>query len=388
MATPPRSLEQIERLVSFDTVSARSNLGLIDYVREWLEASGVAARLIHDETGAKANLLATIGPPDRPGLLLSGHTDVVPPGEEGWHSNPFEATRRDGRLYARGSADMKGFLGIVLALVPELARRDLPAPVHLVLSYDEEVGCIGVKRLLPVLTELPARPALCVVGEPSGMRVGVAHKGKVGWRVTVRGLSCHSALAPRGVNAVEYAAELILFIRLLARRCATEGPFREDFEVPHHTLQVGAVRGGIAMNVVPDRCSFDFEIRSLPGCAPEALFGEIRHFANEELEPSMRERAPDAAIEFEPRASYPGLDVSPKRIVDFVRSAAGAAEPTTVAFGTEAGLFQQVANIPTVICGPGHICNAHRPDEFVELDQINQCERFVESLVQNLGSLP
>ena len=387
MAEPLRSLESIERLISYDTASAHSNLALVDYVRALLDDCSVEAHVIHDDTSTKANLLATIGPPDRVGILLSGHTDVVPPGEGGWRFDPFKATRNEGRLYGRGAADMKGFLGVVLSYVPEMVRRGLPRPVHVALSYDEEIGCVGVRRLLPVLKALPVAPALCVVGEPTGMQVGVAHKGKSAWRVHVRGHSCHSSLAPRGVNAIEYAAELIVFIRGLAVRCAEEGPFRPEFDVPHSTLQSATIAGGLALNVVPDRCSFDFEIRNLPDQDAEPLFGQIRRFVRDELEPRMRRCARETAIDFEPLVSYPGLDDPPRWIVDFVRRAAGAGDPITVSFGTEGGLIQSIAGIPTVICGPGHIRHAHRPDEFVAFDQIVRCERFIEGLLHGLAGI-
>jgi acetylornithine deacetylase len=382
----PASLDLIAKLVSFDTVSDRSNLALIDFVREYLDGHGVTAQLFHDETGGKANLLASIGPSEPAGVVLSGHTDVVPVEGEDWDSDPFVPSEREGRLYARGSADMKSFIGAVLALVPALVKARLQRPVHIALSYDEEVGCLGVRRMLPALAQQAARPSLCVVGEPTGMAIGVAHKGASRWRVAVRGEPCHSGLAPRGVNAVEYAAELIVFIADLARRRQEKGPFCDDFEIAHTTLQTGTVSGGTALNIVPAHCSFEFEVRNLPDDDVESILNQIRRFAAEEIEPRMHRRVPTTGIDFEPLGSYPGLETpGNSEIVRLVGSLLGTRDYTTVPYGTEAGLFDEVAGIPCVVCGPGRIEQAHRANEYIEFDQIRQCERFLQRLLGHLS---
>lgn len=382
----PASLDLIAKLVSFDTVSDRSNLALIDFVREYLDGHGVESQLFHDEAGGKANLLASIGPSEPAGVVLSGHTDVVPVDGEQWDSDPFTPTERDGRLYARGSADMKSFIGVALELVPALVGAQLRRPVHIALSYDEEVGCLGVRRMLPALAELPSRPSLCVVGEPTGMTIGVAHKGASRWRVIVRGEPCHSGLAPRGVNAVEYAAELIVFIADLARRRQEKGPFRDDFEIAHTTLQTGTVSGGTALNIVPARCSFEFEIRNLPDEDSESIVNQIQRFAAEEIEPRMHRRVASTGIDFEPIGSYPSLETpGNSEIVSLVGRLLGTSEYATVPYGTEAGLFDEVAGIPCVVCGPGRIEQAHRANEYVEFDQIHQCERFLQRMLAYLS---
>ncbi len=383
----PASLDLIAKLVSFDTVSDRSNLALIDFVREYLDGHGVESQLFHDEAGGKANLLASIGPSEPAGVVLSGHTDVVPVDGEQWDSDPFTPTERDGRLYARGSADMKSFIGVALELVPALVGAQLRRPVHIALSYDEEVGCLGVRRMLPALAELPSRPSLCVVGEPTGMTIGVAHKGASRWRVIVRGEPCHSGLAPRGVNAVEYAAELIVFIADLARRRQEKGPFRDDFEIAHTTLQTGTVSGGTALNIVPARCSFEFEIRNLPDEDSESIVNQIQRFAAEEIEPRMHRRVASTGIDFEPIGSYPSLETpGNSEIVSLVGRLLGTSEYATVPYGTEAGLFDEVAGIPCVVCGPGRIEQAHRANEYVEFDQIHQCERFLQRMLAYLSN--
>jgi acetylornithine deacetylase len=378
----PASLDLIAKLVSFDTVSDRSNLALIDFVREYLDGHGVESQLIHDEAGGKANLLASIGPCESAGVVLSGHTDVVSVEGEEWDSDPFVPSERDGRLYARGSADMKSFIGAVLGLVPALVKGPLRCPIHIALSYDEEVGCLGVRRMLPALVQLPARPSLCVVGEPTGMAIGIAHKGASRWRVTVRGEPCHSGLAPRGVNAVEYAAELIVFIADLARRHQEKGPFRDDFEIAHTTLQTGIVSGGTALNIVPAHCSFEFEIRNLPDDDDESILNQIRRFAAEEVEPRMRRRVASTGIEFEQLGSYPGLETpGNSEVVRLVGNLLETRDYSTLPYGTEAGLFDAVAGIPCVVCGPGRIEQAHRANEYVEFDQIHQCERFLQRVL-------
>jgi acetylornithine deacetylase len=385
----PASLDLIAKLVSFDTVSDRSNLALIDFVRDYLDGHGIESLLFHDEAGGKANLLASIGPSEPAGVVLSGHTDVVPVEGEDWESDPFVPSERDGRLYARGSADMKSFIGVVLGSVPALVNAQLRCPVHIALSYDEEVGCLGVRRMLPTLAELPARPSLCVVGEPTGMAIGIAHKGASRWRVSVRGEPCHSGLAPRGVNAVEYAAELIVFIADLSRQRQDKGPFRNDFEIAHTTLQTGTVSGGTALNIVPARCSFEFEIRNLPDDDSESIVSQIQRFAAEEIEPRMHRRVASTGIDFEPLGSYPSLETpGDSEIVRLVGRLLGTRDYSTVPYGTEAGLFDEVAGIPCVVCGPGRIEQAHRPNEYVEFDQIRQCERFLQRLLAYVSDDP
>lgn len=378
------SLDMIRRLVAFDTTSRNSNLALVEFVRDYLAGLGIESRLVYDEGGGKANLYATLGPDDRPGIALSGHTDVVPVDGQDWQTDPWQVTERDGRLYGRGTADMKSFLAVALAMAPEFLERGLKTPIHLVFSYDEEVGCVGVRRLLEVLRDMPIRPAACIVGEPTEMKVVVAHKGKKSVRCRVRGFECHSSLAPRGVNAIEYAAEVIAYLRRMAQRIAAEGASDPDYDIPHTTVHTGVVQGGTALNIVPKDCSFDFEFRYLPGDDPEALFDEVRRFAERELEPAMRAVAPETGFSWEEISAFPGLDTpTDAEIVGLAKALSGSNATGKVAFGTEAGLFQSIG-IPAIICGPGSIDQAHKPDEFVSLEQVALCERFLRRLMDRV----
>ncbi|MEM7222080.1 MAG: acetylornithine deacetylase [Pseudomonadota bacterium] len=383
----PKSLELIRRLIAFDTTSVKSNLALIDFVREFLASHGIESQLVHNEERSKANLYATIGPEDRPGVMLSGHSDVVPVTGQAWDSDPFDVLERDGKLYGRGTADMKSFIAAALAFVPEMAASDLKTPIHLAISYDEEIGCVGVRRLLEMMAGLPIRPAMCVIGEPTGMKVVIGHKGKRAFRVRVRGLECHSSLAPAGVNAVDYAAELIVFIRQLAKRLAAEGPFEAEYEVAHTTLHSGLVQGGTALNIVPKDCFFDFEIRNLPDQDPEPLIEEITAYARNTLEPEMQAVDPASGFAFEALSGYPGLDTGPgEEVVTFVKSLVGANDHKKITFGTEGGLFQGQLGVPTVVCGPGHIAQAHKPNEWIELSQVAACEAFMGRLIERLAT--
>src|ERR1700723_4130995 len=279
------SRTMIERLISFNTVSRDSNLGLIEWVRDYLQKLGATTRLTHDTTGKKANLFATLGDSNKPGLILSGHTDVVPVDGQNWESDPFIATERDGKLYARGSADMKGFIGIALTQAPKfiaaLNENRLDAPLHYALSYDEEDGCLGVRGLIRDLEENAIRPAGCVVGEPTSMQPIIAHKGTHRFRCSVHGREAHSSYVTHGVNAIEYAARLVVFIRQLADRLAQLEQRDYGFNVPYSTLSTGVIHGGIAANVVPKDCVFQFDMRTLPQASPEALYQEIRAHAQE-----------------------------------------------------------------------------------------------------------
>lgn len=376
----------IRTLVGFDTTSRLSNLPLIEYVRTYLGKLGVESTLVFDESGTKANLFATIGPRDRPGLILSGHTDVVPIDGQEWSTEPFTAVEKDGRLYGRGTCDMKSFVAVALALAPEFAKASLKTPIHFAFSYDEEVGCVGVRRLIADLDRRNLRPVACVVGEPTSMKVIRGHKGKLSFRGRVRGFECHSSLAPRGVNSIQYAAEAIAFLTRMGRRFAEEGPFDRDFDIPHTTVHTGIIHGGTALNIVPKDCSFHFEFRHLPGEDPRRLFAEVRRFAESKLEPEMRRISPDTGFSWQEISGFPGLATdSDAEIVQAARAAAGDnAPPGMVAFGCEGGLFEE-AGIPTVVCGPGDINQAHKPNEFVALDQIAQCEAFLRRLIERYG---
>ncbi|MDH3242319.1 MAG: acetylornithine deacetylase [Alphaproteobacteria bacterium] len=386
-ATATKTRELMERLVAFDTTSRESNLDLIHFVRDYLSGLGVESTLIQDRSEPKANLFATIGPQDRPGIMLSGHTDVVPVDGQDWSSDPFRMIEKGGRLFGRGTCDMKGFIAIALAHIPELLGRGLATPIHLALSYDEEIGCLGVRHLIDLINTLPVKPRMAIIGEPTEMQVIVAHKGKTDVTVRVRGYECHSALAPDGVNAVQYAAELISHISGMARRVAADGPFDDEFDVAHGTLHTGLVQGGTALNIVPKDCRFEFEIRNLPQQDPQPLLDEIYRFAAEELEPRMQAVHPDTGFDFDQGVQYPGLDMRPDdEAVTLVKALAGQNSHAKVAFGTEGGLFQQDAQIPCVICGPGSIAQAHKPDEYLALDQLAAGQAFMGRLADRVCS--
>ncbi len=379
----PDSVEMIRRLVRFPTVSRESNLELIDFVREYLRPFDADVRLTFDDDKRKANLFATLGPRrgSAGGIVLSGHTDVVPVQGQNWDTDPFTLAERDGKLFGRGASDMKGFIAVVLALLPEFVQRDLKSPLHLAFSYDEEVGCIGVGRMIADLAAAGVRPQSCIVGEPTMMKPVIAHKGKKSYRATVRGLASHSAYAPAGVNAVEAAAEAVAYLKRMARRHRDKGPYDRAFDVAHTTVHTGVFNGGTALNIVPHQCTFDFEFRHLPGDDPQQLIDEFKRYVSDTLEPEMRAVYRDAGFDIELMSQIPALDNSPEtEVVALAQALSGNSEIGKVSYGTEGSQFQQ-AGIPTVICGPGSIEQAHKPNEFVSLEQIAQSEAFLRALM-------
>jgi acetylornithine deacetylase len=379
------SLQHLERLIAFPSISRDSNLDLIAYVRDVLAGLGIASTLVHNEDGRKANLWATIGPEGAPGIVLSGHTDVVPVDGQSWSSDPFRLERRDGNLYGRGTADMKGFIACSLAAAEKAAARRLHTPIHLAFSYDEEIGCVGVRRLLDLLKEAPVKPRLCIVGEPTLMQAVTAHKGKLGFRVTAHGLEAHSSLAPIGVNAIYMAADLIGAIRAIQADIAEHGIHDGDYEVAYTTLHVGKMQGGEVMNIVPNRASFDFEIRYLPEENQHAIVTRIQAAA-ETIAAGYRGVFDKARFDFAELQSYPAMNTPvDSEAVKFVHALTGGNSTGKITFGTEGGLFQQALGTPAVVCGPGNIAVAHKPDEHVSEAQLAQCDRMLERLVERLS---
>ena len=379
----PEALAMIERLIAFDTTSRDSNLGLIEWARDYLEKLGARTRLTYDATRMKANLFATLGEGARPGMILSGHTDTVPVDGQDWRTDPFTPTIVDGRLYARGSADMKGFLGIALhrapAFVAAIDAGRLDAPIHYSLSYDEEVGCIGVRGLIADIEAIGLVAAGCIVGEPTSMQPIIAHKGTHRFRCHVHGREAHSSYTTHGVNAIEYAAKLVVFVRDLADRLAATETRDYGFNVPYSTLSTGVIHGGIAANVIPKECKVQFDMRTLPSASADALYAEVCDYARR-LEAQMKNEDASGRIEMTWESSTGGLIADENdAIVRLARRLSRHDETGKVSYGTEAGLFQQIG-IPTVICGPGDIAQAHAPDEFVSLAQLAQCERFMDGL--------
>ncbi|WP_042302402.1 acetylornithine deacetylase [Paraburkholderia kururiensis] len=375
----------LEKLVSFATVSRDSNLALIGFVRDFLAQHGVECELFYNDERTKANLFATIGPPDRGGIALSGHTDVVPVEGQAWTVDPFRLVEKDGRLYGRGTADMKGFLASVLAAVPMFIERDLRMPVHFAFSYDEEVGCLGVRPMLDELARREHRPVLCLIGEPTGLKPVLGHKGKLAMRCCVKGAACHSAYAPYGVNAIQYAARLINHLEEIGQALAQPEHHDERFDPPYSTVQTGVIRGGRALNIVPAECEFDFEVRALPGFHADTVAHRLQRYAESELLPKMRAVKPDTDITLQSLSAYPGLATSPQsEAARLVALLSGSTEFGTVAFGTEGGLFEQ-AGIPTVVCGPGSMDQGHKPDEFVSVEQLHACDAMLVRLADYLS---
>ncbi|MBX3456548.1 acetylornithine deacetylase [Ferrovibrio sp.] len=376
------ALAMIKQLIEMPTVSRDSNLDLIHWIRDHLKGLGVESQLVFDATGKKANLYATLGPTDRPGIVLSGHTDVVPIDGQEWQTDPFKLTEKNGLLYGRGTSDMKSFVALALAHAPQFLAGDLKTPIHYAFTYDEEVGCLGAKRLIEVLREMPIRPAACIVGEPTEMQVIAQHKGKKSWRVDVRGFECHSSLTHQGANAVEAAAEIIAYIKGLARKKKAEGPFDAEFAPPYTSLHTGTVQGGTALNIVPKDCSFLWEIRYLPQDDVMAMYESVVAYARDKIEPELKAIDPGCGCHFHQISEFPGLatdDAAP--VVQLAKALTGANRVAKVSFGTEAGLFSELG-IPTIVCGPGSIEQAHKPNEFISLEQVALGEAFMGRLLE------
>ncbi len=376
------SEQLLGRLIAYDTTSTTSNLELIDFIRNYLEDFSVKSQLVYNDDKSCANLYATIGPDDIGGVMLSGHTDVVPTSGQNWNSDPYQIKIDDRALYGRGSCDMKGFIACVLATVPQLTANKLLTPVHLAFSYDEEIGCVGVKKLIDAMHELEVKPRIGLIGEPTDMAMVVGHKGKAAFQVEISGASCHSAYISNGVNAVEYAAELISFIRKMNTTVQQRQLIDDTYTVPHSTFHVGNISGGTALNIVPRQCHFEFEIRNLPQDQLDNLIHEIKHYAQDVLLPDMRQVFEDSQISFRPISNYPGLNTQrDSKVIAYTQSINPVNQfGDNASFGTEAGLFDQHLGINSVVCGPGSIDQAHKPDEFISRQQMRYCDQMLESL--------
>jgi acetylornithine deacetylase len=374
----PSPLDLTRRLIAFDTTSRGSNLALIDFVQEMLEGAGARCRRSYSRDGSKANLFATFGPDGDGGYVLSGHTDVVPVDGQAWSSDPFAAEVRGDKLYGRGACDMKGFVATALATVPEIAAAKLARPIHLAFSYDEEVGCAGVPGLLADLAEAGVKPALAIIGEPTEMKVVGAHKSGTGVRTRCVGLEGHSSAPHKGASAVMMAGEFIAALGQIGVELQAD---RDPcFDPPFSTTQANVVSGGTALNILAREAAVTWECRTLPGRDPMAIVARARELA-EAILPKYRAGAPDAAIEVKVLTSYPGLALdADSPAVALARELSGANAVETVAYGTEAGLFQ-LAGIPAVVCGPGSIDQAHKADEFVALSELDACETFLRKVI-------
>lgn len=384
-AATARSIAMLEKLVAFDTVSRNSNLAFIDFVRDILARHGIESRLVYNDDRTKANLLASVGPDVAGGIVLSGHTDVVPVDGQDWHTDPFSVVERGGRLYGRGTADMKSFLAIALAALDTMKTAPLKAPLHFAFSYDEEVGCLGAPSLIRFLNqELPA-PRAVIVGEPTEMKVVSAHKGITGVRTTVTGHESHSSQTHRGVSAVMAAAELIQYLRGLNDEAAAKGPHNTLFEPTHTTITVNVIEGGTAINIMAGHCTFQWDVRALPEDNPDRYIRRFMDHCAREVLPRLRAIAPGCNIETIPRAGTPALKPEPESAAEqLCRMLTGDNVTRAVSFAAEAGQFQQ-QGLSTVICGPGSISQAHQPDEFIEISQVEAGTKFMLGLVRHLS---
>ena len=383
---PPRvtTAEMLARLVAFDTTSRNSNLALIDHIRQYLDAHGVPYHLSGDETGQKANIHAVIGPQASGGLALSGHVDTVPVDGQTWSADPFTLRLDRGRLYARGACDMKGFVAACLAAVPDFQTKPLVRPLHLFISYDEEVSCQGAERLIAEFRRSGLQPALCLIGEPSSMKPILAHKGKFNVRVVVRGLPGHSSEPAKGVNAIQYAAEAIAWITAESHRLADEGPFEEGFDPAHTTIHVGTVQGGTALNIIPEHAEFSMEWRNIPGDEPARHLERMQAYIAANIEPAMHKLSRATGFSYEVGERMPSMMLSPDHeLTAIVKQLTGSNRAGKVSYGTEGGYYQN-AGVPTIICGPGDIAQAHQPDEWVTQSQLDTCDNFIRRLADRL----
>lgn len=381
--------ELLAHLISFDTVSRHSNIELMRFVSHWLEGHGIESTLIPNQDGSKANLYASLGPvsgstPYKGGVMLSGHTDVVPIDGQNWTKPAFNLSEQNGRYYGRGTADMKGFVACALTALAKANTLPLQSPLHLALSYDEEIGCVGVRSLIDHLSHQTLQPCLCIVGEPTEMSVATRHKGKIGAKATFTGRAGHSALAPHGLNAIHLACDFITQLRDLQEQLAKPFAGGDATLVPYSTVHAGIINGGNALNIVPDTCSVAFEVRNAANDDAEGILKHIVERCTNSIS-SHHARIPEASVTFEIFNEYPGLNTAEDSwAVEFVKSLTGANDCTEVAFGTEAGLFSSVLSIPSVICGPGSMAQGHKPDEFISIDQMNQCEIMLGKLLNRL----
>ncbi|MEQ1754010.1 MAG: acetylornithine deacetylase [Micropepsaceae bacterium] len=378
------SREMLSRLVAFDTTSRGSNLELISFVEDYVGGYGIASRRIPNAEGTKANLLITIGPDTPGGIVLSGHTDVVPVDGQDWLTQPFNMVEKDGKLFGRGTSDMKAFSAVILALLPEFAKAPLKTPVHIALSYDEEVGCLGVRPMIADIVKSVPMPRLAIIGEPTDMKVVNAHKGIRSFRTTVTGREAHSSQTDKGVNAVMVAAELIMHLSSLADEMRRRGDPSGRFDPPYTSVQSSTIEGGTALNILARHCTFQWEFRYLPGTSQEEIVDRFNAHARDVILPRLRLIAPEADIVTNVRAHVPALtarDGCPAEAL--AKQLTGRNHAEAVAYGTEAGLFQEVG-IPSVVCGPGNIQQAHKPNEFIEISQVAACEAFIRRLIHQL----
>jgi acetylornithine deacetylase len=379
------SVEMLERLVAFDTTSRNSNLALIGFVRDYLAGLGIEGRLTYNPEGTKANIYCTIGPRDRAGVILSGHVDTVPVDGQAWTSDPFTLTRRNGNLYGRGSTDMKGFVATFLSMAPEFLAASLARPIHFCITYDEEVGLHGARRAIEDIVGMGRLPEACIVGEPSGMKPVLAHKGKLALIGTVKGVPGHSSDVARGANALEAAAEAVAWLKRESRRFRDNGPYDRRFDPPYTSVHTGVFHAGVVLNMIPEHAEFVMEWRFLPGTDIDAEYAKLRAHCESAIEPEMKQVDQACGFTWREYSRMPGMGLPEDHaLATMVKQLAGTNDAGAVSYGTEGGLFEQ-AGIPTIVCGPGHIAQAHQPDEFIAESQLAACEAFLRALKDRLS---
>jgi len=377
------SFEILEKLISFPTISRSPNIELIKWASNLLASFGVKTTILQNEDGSRANLFATTGEEEHGGIMLSGHTDVVPTEGQDWQTDPFKLTKLDGKLFGRGTADMKGFCASAIKVLCDASNKKLKTPIHLALSFDEEIGCIGVRSLIDMLKESPIKPQMCIVGEPTLLAVASGHKGKIALRTTCKGVEGHSALAPLALNALHLGVDFVNIIRNIQNEIIMNGKKDNDYDIPYTTLHVGKMQGGVALNIVPNICTIDWEIRNLAGDDPTAIIKQVKKYVDTLLSNYQNSKA---EIYWEELFSYPGLGTDlDADIISFVRSLTGTNNTIKVAFGTEGGLFHNEVGIPTVICGPGSMLQGHKPNEFISVEQMNRCDLMMANLLKNIS---
>ncbi len=378
------SRDILEKLIAYDTISANPNMELMQFISGLLSQYGIHSKLLPNDQGTKANLYATLGPAETGGVMLSGHTDVVPVEGQDWTKPPFELTQEADRFYGRGTADMKGFVASAIVAALKASRLELKTPLHLAFSYDEEIGCVGVHSMIEMLARAPSRPAMCIVGEPTNLSVATGHKGKVGMIAKCHGLEGHSALAPYAFNALHLACDFVGGVRKIQNELERHGQRDADFDVPYSTVHVGKINGGVALNIVPNFCEVVFEIRNIAHDDPEDILARIKE-ETRAIVAAATEQYQGADIEIEIFNTYPGMNTAANDdVVKFVQSLTGANDLCKVAFGTEGGLFSRKLGIPTVICGPGSMEQGHKPDEYIEVEQLDRCDAMLDRLLDRL----
>ena len=378
------TIQILNHLISYPTVSRDANINLIDYIAELISCDNVRPVIIKNKEKSKANLFASIGPKNSEGVMLSGHTDVVPIDGQDWTKPPFECTYENGLYYGRGTADMKGFVACAVNAFVKAKQLKLTNPLYLALSYDEEIGCLGVRSLINMMEDLKYKPSMCIVGEPTSMSIATGHKGKTALKAECIGVEAHSALAPTGTNAIHLACDLINEIRIMQKEIAEKGYKDDDYDIAYTTLHVGKISGGIVLNIVPNHTSVDFEIRNLVQDDPSKILEKLKVRIALIIK-AAKKTAPNADIKITITNEYPGLNTDiNSEIVSFISSLTGSNNTIKVAFGTEGGLFSSKLSIPTIVCGPGSMNQGHKPDEFVSEKQLIKCDRMLETLIDRL----